>query len=314
MPAAATCPMMLGASNAHRRGVLVNAFQLGPVTISRVVEIGRSSYPTAMMLPDSTPTAIAAHLSWLKPDFFDEATGDIGSRIQTYVVRTPRHTILVDTGVGNDKHRAENVAWHRRQGTYLEDLAATGVTADQVDYVLCTHMHVDHVGWNTRLVNGRWVPTFPRATYIFVGEEWEFWKHESETGKDGSGCIDDSVLPIVRAGQAKLVESDYTVDEYLRFEPWHGHTPGHAAIRLQTPAGTAVFAGDLMHRVVQVAEPQWSSQFCYDPRLAAETRRAFVERHADSGVLVLAAHFPRPGYIVCERVSCRFVPAHGRRG
>ncbi len=139
----------------------MNAIQLGPVTISRVVEIGRSSYPTAMMLPDSTPAAIASHLSWLKPDFFDDVTGDIGSRIQTYIVRTPRHTMLVDTGVGNDKHRDENAAWHLRQGTFLADLAAAGVTPDGVDYVLCTHMHVDHVGWNTRLVDGRWVPTFP---------------------------------------------------------------------------------------------------------------------------------------------------------
>ncbi len=291
----------------------MNAIQLGPVTISRVVEIGRSSYPTAMMLPDSTPAAIASHLSWLKPDFFDDVTGDIGSRIQTYIVRTPQHTILVDTGVGNDKHRHENAAWHLRQGTYLADLAAAGVTPDGVDYVLCTHMHVDHVGWNTRLVDGRWVPTFPRATYIFVGEEWEFWQHESKTGKETWGCIDDSVFPIVSAGQAKLVESDYAVDEYLRFEPWRGHTPGHAAIRLQTPAGAVLFSGDLMHRVVQVAEPQWSSQFCYDPRLAADTRREFVDRHADSGVLILAAHFPRPGYIVREAGGCRFVRARGPR-
>jgi glyoxylase-like metal-dependent hydrolase (beta-lactamase superfamily II) len=287
----------------------MNAIALGPVTISRVVEIGRSSFPTAMMLPGSTPEAIAAHLSWLKPDFFDEATGDLGSRIQTYIVRTPAHTILVDTGVGNDKHRGENAAWHLRQGTYLDDLRAAGVTPDAVDYVLCTHMHVDHVGWNTRLVNGRWAPTFPRATYVFAGEEWEFWKHESATGKDPYGCIDDSVLPIVSSGQALLVDSDHAVDEYLRFEPWRGHTPGHAGIRLTTPAGEAVFSGDLMHRVVQVAEPQWSSQFCYDPDLAAHTRRDFVERHADSRVLILASHFPRPGYIVRAAGGCRFVPA-----
>ena len=292
----------------------MDTIQLGPVAISRVVEIGRSSYPTAMMLPDSTPAAIAAHLSWLKPDFFDEATGDIGSRIQTYLVRTPRHTILVDTGVGNDKQRHENAAWDRRQGTFLDDLAAAGVTPDSVDYVLCTHMHVDHVGWNTRLQHGRWVPTFPRARYLFVGAEWEFWKHEHEAGKEEWGCIEDSVLPIVSSGQATLVEADHVVDEYLRFEPWPGHTPGHAAIRLQTPAGTAVFSGDLMHRVVQVAEPQWSSQFCYDARLAADTRRSFVDGHADSGVLILAAHFPRPGYIVRDGRGCRFAPASGWRG
>jgi glyoxylase-like metal-dependent hydrolase (beta-lactamase superfamily II) len=287
----------------------MTTIQFGPVTISRVVEIGRSSYPTATMLPGSDPQKIAAHLVWIKPHFFDAATGDIGSRIQTFIVRTPKHTILVDTGVGNDKHREENPIWHLRQGGYLDDLQAVGVTPEQVDVVLCTHMHVDHVGWNTRLVDGRWVPTFPRAKYIFAGEEWEFWRHEAATGKEPFGCIDDSVVPIVSAGQAMLVNSDYAVDEYLRFEPTRGHTPGHSCIRLTTPAGEAVFSGDLMHRVVQVAEPQWSSQFCYDPAQAAETRRAFVEQQADSGVLILAAHFPRPGYIVREHGGHRFVSA-----
>jgi glyoxylase-like metal-dependent hydrolase (beta-lactamase superfamily II) len=287
----------------------MDAIQLGPVTISRVVEIGRSSFPTAMMLPGSDAGKIAAHLSWMRPHFFDEATGDIGSRIQTWVVRTPRHTILIDTGVGNDKQRAENPIWHLRRGTFLEDLKAAGVTPESVDYVLCTHMHIDHVGWNTRLVDGAWVPTFPRAKYVFVGEEWEFWRHEAETGKEPYGCIDDSVFPIVNAGQAVLVDIDYAVDEYLSFEPSRGHTPGHASIRLKTSAGEAVFSGDLMHRVVQVAEPQWSSMFCSDPAHAAATRRAFVERHADSGALILAAHFPLPGHIVSERGGHRFVPA-----
>ncbi len=287
----------------------MNTIQFGPVSVSRVVEIGRSSYPTAMMLPGSDAQTIAAHLSWIKPHFFDEATGDIGSRIQTWVVHTPQHTILVDTGVGNDKHREENPIWHLRQGAFLDELKSLGVEPEGVDYVLCTHMHVDHVGWNTRLVEGTWVPTFPRAKYVFVGEEWDFWRHEAETGKEPSGCIDDSVFPVVAAGQAVLVNTDYAVGEYLRFEPSRGHTPGHASVRLTTPAGEAVFSGDLMHRVVQVAEPQWSSQFCYDPAQAAVTRRAFVERHADSGVMILAAHFPRPGYVVRENGGHRFVPA-----
>ena len=276
----------------------MSPIQLGPVSIARVVEIGRSTYPTAQMLPDSSAEAIARHHGWLKPHFWDESTGDIGSRIQTFVVRTPRHTVLVDTGVGNGKARASNPVWNLREGSYLDDLAAAGVTPEQVDYVLCTHLHVDHVGWNTRLVNGHWVPTFPHAKYVMGGEEWQFWKHERDTGKEEWGCIDDSVLPIVAAGQAVLVDDDYAVDEYLRFEPSRGHTPGHLSLRLTTPAGTAVFSGDLMHRTVQVAEPQWSSQFCHDAAHAARTRKEFVERHADTGTLILPAHFPAPGYIV----------------
>jgi glyoxylase-like metal-dependent hydrolase (beta-lactamase superfamily II) len=287
----------------------MTAIQIGSVSIARVVEIPRSTYPTAQMLPDSTPEAIARHHGWLKPDFWDESTGDLGSRIQTYVVRTPRHTILIDTGVGNDKSRAHSALWNLRQGSYLDDLAAVGVRPEQVDYVLCTHLHVDHVGWNTRLVDGRWVPTFPRARYVMGGEEWQFWKYESESGREGDGCIADSVVPIVEAGQAVLVDDDYAVDEYLRFEPSRGHTPGHVCVRLTTPEGAAIFSGDLMHRTVQVAEPQWSSRFCHDMAQAAKTRREFVERHADSGVLILPSHFPHPGFIVRDGGGLRFTPA-----
>ena len=277
--------------------------KLGEVAITPVVEIGRSSFPTASMLPDSRADAVAAHYGWLKPHFFDEAVGDLASRIQTYLVKTPEHTIVIDTCVGNDKRREGSALWHMRAGGYLDDLAAAGVTPEQVDFVVCTHLHVDHVGWNTRFVDGRWVPTFPRARYIFVGEEWEYWRHEKDE------CIADSVLPVVEHGQVDLVQSDHALGRWLRFEPSPGHTPGHVSVRLETSAGHAVFSGDLMHRVVQVAEPQWSSIFCADPVRAASTRRDFVERYADSGVLVLAAHFNRPGYIVREGGGTRFAPA-----
>jgi glyoxylase-like metal-dependent hydrolase (beta-lactamase superfamily II) len=283
--------------------------RLGDVTISAVVELDRSSFPTASMLPDSTPAAIAAHHDWLKPDFWDPRVDDLAARIQTYVVRTPRHTVLIDTAVGNDKVRQGAPAWHRRRGTYLDDLRAVGVTPERVDVVICTHLHVDHVGWNTRLVDGRWVPTFPNARYVFAGEEWEFWKYESDAGNEASGYITDSVVPVVDAGQAVLVDSDHAIDEHLRLEPWPGHTPGHVGVRLRTGAGEAVFSGDLMHRTVQVAEPEWSSRFCHDPARASESRRLFIERHADSGTLILAGHFPLPGVIVRADGRCRFRPA-----
>ncbi|MBI3636875.1 MAG: MBL fold metallo-hydrolase [Candidatus Rokubacteria bacterium] len=276
---------------------------LGEVTLQSIVEIPRSTYPTVSMLPESTAEGVARHHGWLRPHFWDEATNDLGSRIQSWVVRTPQTTVLIDTCVGNDKDRSENALWHRRSGDYLADLASIGVAPERVDVVLCTHLHVDHVGWNTRLVDGTWVPTFPRATYVMPGEEWEYWRYEKDE------CIADSVVPIVEAGRATLVEANHVVDPWLRFEPAPGHTPGHVCVRLATKAGQAVFSGDLMHRVVQVAEPQWSSRFCYDGKQAAVTRRAFVERHADSGTLILAAHFPRPGYIVRENGGHRFQPA-----
>jgi glyoxylase-like metal-dependent hydrolase (beta-lactamase superfamily II) len=287
----------------------MTSLTLGEVRVTRVVEIGRSTFPTTSMLPESSPAAIARHHGWLKPDFWDVATDDLGSRIGTWIVRTPEHLVLIDTGVGNDKRRESNPVWHLRTGSFLDDLAAAGVTPEQVDLVVITHMHVDHVGWNTRLVDGRWVPTFPSARYVFAGEEWSFWRHEHARGGDEHGCIDDSVLPVVASGQADLVDATHVVDRWLRLEPSTGHTPGHVSVRLTTRAGDAVFSGDLMHRVVQVAEPQWSSRFCHDGAQAAKTRRDFVERHADSGTLILPAHFPRPGYIVRAGGGFRFTPA-----
>ncbi len=283
----------------------MTTMRLGDVDIIRVVEIPRSTYPTADMLPTSDASAIARHRAGWLGEFYDASTGDLGSRIQSYVVRTPNETVVIDTCVGNDKAR-QNPLWNMRRGTWLDDLRAAGVAPEDVDYVLCTHMHVDHVGWNTRKQNGGWTPTFPRATYVFVGQEWEFWNHERASGRDHDGCIDDSVLPIVDAGRARLVDATAAVGDHLRFEPTPGHTPGHACVRLTTRAGSAVFSGDLMHRVVQVAEPQWSSRFCYDGAQAAKTRRAFVEQHADSGTLVCAAHFPTPGYVVKADGGYRF--------
>jgi glyoxylase-like metal-dependent hydrolase (beta-lactamase superfamily II) len=281
----------------------MTAIALGEATISSLVEIDRSSFPTPSMLPESTAEGVARHFSWLKPHFFDERTGDIGSRIQSFIVRTPEHLVLIDTCVGNHKHREEVPAWHQRQSTWLDELRAAGAAPEDVDLVINTHLHVDHVGWNTRLIDGRWTPTFPNATYLFAGEEWEYWRQEKDT------CIADSVVPVVEEGRARLVDADYEIDPWLRFEPTPGHTPGHVCVRLTTRAGEAVFSGDLMHRVVQVAEPQWSSRFCYDGKRAATTRREFIDKHADTGTLILAAHFPRPGYIVRADGSYRFVPA-----
>jgi glyoxylase-like metal-dependent hydrolase (beta-lactamase superfamily II) len=286
----------------------MTALTLGEVSVTRVVEIGRSTFPTASMLPASTADAIARHHGWLKPDFWDAATDDLGSRIGTWIVRTPEHLVLIDTGVGNDKKRDGSPVWNMRQGNFLDELKAAGVSPEQVDAVVITHMHVDHVGWNTRLVGGRWVPTFPNARYVFGGEEWSFWKHENERGGDEYGCIDDSVLPVVAAGQAQLVSDTHVIDRWLSLEPSVGHTPGHVSVRLRTGAGDAVFSGDLMHRVVQVAEPQWSSRFCYDTAQAAKTRCEFVERYADSGTLILPSHFPRAGYIVRADGGFRFRP------
>ena len=281
---------------------------IGDVTVSKVVELDRSATPVGFMLPTSTPERIAAQRDWLGPELVDPVTGNHKATIHSFIVRTPWHTVVIDTCVGNDKPRHGVEPWHMRKGTYLQDLATAGVKPDDVDLVVCTHLHVDHVGWNTRLEGGRWVPTFPRATYIFARDEFEFWKQESVTGREEFGLIDDSVMPVVEAGKALLVASDHVIDDRLQFEPSPGHTPGHVNVRLRTKAGEAVFTGDMMHRPIQVAETDWNSRFCSDGALASKTRRAFVEKHADADVTILAAHFPVPGRIVAPGGRLRFKP------
>jgi len=286
----------------------MSALTIGDVTVARVVELDRSSFEIGAMLPESTPERIAAQRDWMGPELLDPVTGVHKACIQSYVLRTPWHTVVIDTCVGNDKPRNGVPAWYMRRGTYLSDLAAAGVKPEDVDMVICTHLHVDHVGWNTRLEGGRWVPTFPRARYVIVREEFEFWKREGETGREEFGLIDDSVMPVVEAGMADLVASDHVIDDRLRLEPAPGHTPAHVCVRLTTPAGQAIFTGDMMHRPIQVAEPEWNSRFCDDAALARKTRRGFLERHADADVIVLAAHFPVAGRIVAPGGRARFQP------
>src|SRR5262245_29272045 len=266
--------------------------RLGDVTIDRVIEIPRSTLPTTDMLPESRKEIIERHYSWLKPHFFDESVGDLGSRIQSYVVRTPRHTVIIDTGVGNDKPREENALWHRRQGTYLDDLVACGVTPEQVDFVLCTHLHIDHVGWNTRLQDGRWVPTFPNARYVFGKTEFDYWTEQH--AKASVPTFVDSVLPVVEAGRSELVGNDHELGDHVRVLPTPGHTPGHVAFAFGRGKDAAVVSGDLMHSPLQARYPELSFKPDVDQAQAATTRRNFMERYCDTDTLCCIAHFPSP--------------------
>jgi glyoxylase-like metal-dependent hydrolase (beta-lactamase superfamily II) len=268
---------------------------LGDITVSRVVEMEGPFLQPQQLLPESNPEVIKSHNHWLAPHFITP-DGTFVMSIHTYVIRTKHHTILVDTCVGNDKERSLFPDWSRMQGPYLQMMeSVAGIKPEQVDYVLCTHLHVDHVGWNTRLVNGKWVPTFPNAKYLFHKTEWEFWKGEHDAGRDaGDGSIADSVIPIVEAGKAVLVNGDHALDDQVWLEPTPGHTPGHVCVHVKGGDKEAIMTGDMMHHPVQFAEPQWSSGFCTDPKQSAATRRAFLERNCENGKLIMAAHFATP--------------------
>ena len=288
----------------------MHPLSLGRLSITAVIERAGPTRPT-WLLPDATPEALARHREWLAPHFLDEKDRFLQS-IHTFVVRTPELTALVDTCVGNDKDRGGRQPFHMMRTTFLEDLAAGGVTPESVDLVLCTHLHVDHVGWNTRLDNGRWIPTFPRARHLFGRREFEHWS--SEKDDDTRRIMADSVQPVLDAGLAQLVDMDHRISSELWLEPTPGHTPGHVSLRLRSGNADAVITGDLMHHPVQIAEPHWGSNFDTDVELARKTRRMFCERYADTAVTVLGTHFHHPtaGRIVRHGQTWRFTVAEGR--
>jgi glyoxylase-like metal-dependent hydrolase (beta-lactamase superfamily II) len=278
---------------------------LGRLRISAVVERAGPTRPT-WLLPDATPEAVERHREWLAPHFIDDE-GRFLQSIHAFVIQAPGFTALVDTCVGNDKDRGGRAPFHMMQTTFLDDLRSAGVAPESVDLVICTHLHVDHVGWNTRLDNGRWVPTFPRARHLFGRREWEHWS--SENTDDTKRIMADSVTPVLDAGLADLVAMDHRISSELWLEPTPGHTPGHVSVRLASDGAEAVITGDLMHCPVQVAEPDWGSHFDSDQEQARKTRRAFCERYADTAVAVLGTHFHHPtaGRIVRHGSTWRFV-------
>jgi glyoxylase-like metal-dependent hydrolase (beta-lactamase superfamily II) len=273
----------------------IPSLRLGRWQIDATVELAAVPMPFAEFLPASRPELIAAEASWLWPDCADESLrcGILG--FHTWVLRDGRHTVLVDTCMGNDKDRGGHPAFHRLKTGWMQGLRALGVEPAAVDYVMCTHMHADHLGWNTRLDNGEWVPTFPKARYVFARREFEHrqraWQADASTGH---GVFADSVLPVMQRGQVLLVEGDHDLDGLLKLEPAPGHTPGNVVMHLAEPEGRAVLSGDVIHHPIQVKYPEWSAAFCEDPVMSADCRRRFVERHADSGTLILPAHFPAP--------------------
>ena len=269
-------------------------FQFGDVRIDRIVEGEYGLLPILDFIPSLTPELLAENRSWLQPRALDAADLMVLC-FQSYVVRTPHHTILVDSCVGNDKQRPRP-AWNMKtDGAYMSALRAAGLSVDDIDIVMCTHLHVDHVGWNTRLQDGRWVPTFPRARYMFSEREFAFWSQENDKAPVPSFV--DSVLPIVEAGRHQFVGSAFEVDDHVRLLPTPGHTPDHFAVSIGRGRDDAVITGDLIHSPLQARYPELSVRVDFDQAQARATRRAFLERYCDTPTVCCTAHFPSPSLV-----------------
>lgn len=278
----------------------MNTFQLGDFTITRVVESEEYLLTPEETFPSYARDLFEAHRDWLIPRHYDPDQNMLFINNQSYLVRTPDRTILVDGCGGNDKDRNRPYFDHADR-PWLARLAEAGVKPEDIDTVVCTHMHVDHVGWYTSLRDGKWEPTCPNADYLFAGVEWDHWDRLSrDTGLPRTGdYIADSVRPVVDAGKARFVETDHVLADGMRLEHLPGHTPGQVALRLSSGGREAILCGDVIHHAVQCVLPDWSTNFCTDRDQAEETRKAFFEKYADSGVLIFTAHFPPPtgGYL-----------------
>jgi glyoxylase-like metal-dependent hydrolase (beta-lactamase superfamily II) len=282
----------------------IRHWQIGDVQVTRLVEVNAHEDPFTMLSVECEPD-MAKHYPWLAPNF---ATPDGRMKIsfQAFALKTPQKTIIVDTCVGEGRVREYDV-FTNMQSDYLDDLVAAGYDPDAVDVVLCTHLHFDHVGWNTRRENGRWVPTFPRARYLFGKGEYEHWQAERAAGAGHMEHFADAIDPVVEAGLVNLIAPEYTVCPQVSLFPTPGHTPGHVSVLIRSRGAEAVITGDLMHHPIQLARPDLPVNADGDKGEGVATRRAFCERFANRDVTVIGSHFcePTAGRIVSDDVNWR---------
>jgi glyoxylase-like metal-dependent hydrolase (beta-lactamase superfamily II) len=288
--------------------------QIGAATITRIEESYEPNFEARTFFPDWRDEIVAEHLHWMAPDHFEPATGWIKLSVHSWLIEIGGRTILIDTCIGNHKPRPARPKWHQLNTPYLDRLKAAGVRPEQVDMVMCTHLHVDHVGWNTRLDNGRWVPTFPNARYVFSKADYDHFRaidSDPQTGPASHGSFRDSVLPVVEAGLAQMVEGTQAIEEFLAVEPAPGHTPGHVVIKLASQSRQAFFCGDAIHHALQVYHPTWNSFACLDQEAARRTRRKLLEDCAGSGALLMPQHFGAPHLCHVEADGDGFRPRFG---
>lgn len=271
--------------------------RIGDFEIHRLTEFEGAFIAPDHFFPDYDPAVLQANPDMQGPRLIDPATGKLVFSFHCFVIKTGRHTILIDACLGNDKERPTRPQFHRMRSPFLADLARAGVQPEQIDFVMCTHLHWDHVGWNTRLADGRWVPTFPNARYVMARREFEHWQAahgKSTEDTPHKRAFEDSVLPVVRTGQSLLVDDDYAMEDGLWFESAPGHTPGNVVIHARSKDDRSVFLGDVIHHQFQLMQPQWSTLACSDREQSYATRMRLIEEHAEAGTRLLPGHFPSP--------------------
>jgi glyoxylase-like metal-dependent hydrolase (beta-lactamase superfamily II) len=285
--------------------------KIGNATIHRIVEQEGPFFDALPFFPTMTKEFLDENRGWLKPRFLD-ANDKLILCIQSYVVQTPHHTIMIDTCVGNHKPRPTRSFWNMMNSDrYEKNLAASGLSVNDIDFVMCTHLHGDHVGWNTRLENGRWVPTFPKARYVFADRELAYWTKRQQDDPAACPWIVDSVLPIVAANRADIVKSAHAFNDLVTLIPTPGHTIDHYSVRVGRPGADAIVTGDMIHSPLQARFPELGMMADYDSKQAGQSRRSLFGQVCDTSTLMCMAHFPSPstGRIVRHKEAFDFIDA-----
>lgn len=277
-------------------------YSIGDLRLDRIDELTVPAVDPWKMLPELPPDAIERNLDWMVPYFYDTATEQLIFSLHGWVVRTERHTILIEACGGNHKNRPDYPRAHQLNTPWLERLKAVDVAPEEIDYVFCSHLHVDHIGWFTQLVDGRWVPTFPNAKHLIARREYENWDPKTRTLPPAiyqGDCFEDSVVPVVEAGLAVFVEDGHQIDDSLTIEASYGHTLGHCNARASSRGETGIFCGDVMHSPIEMPYPRVNTYACEDLDAAPETRIKLLEEAAEYRHALLPAHFPAP-FAICR--------------
>jgi glyoxylase-like metal-dependent hydrolase (beta-lactamase superfamily II) len=275
----------------------MTVFAVGQARIARVEETYGPTFRPGDIFPDWSNATLAEHGHWLAPNHYDAASGLLKLSVHSWLLQIGKQKILIDTCCGNHKVKPARPFWHMLDLPFLERLAAAGARPDEIDFVMCTHLHHDHVGWNTQLRDGRWVPTFPNARYVFSRPDFEYYRildADPEKGPAESGTFRECVLPIVEAGRADLVSGPHRLNEYLEILPAPGHSAGHVVFKLESDGQCAIFIGDVFHHLLQVYYPHWNFPKNSDVDQARASRRRVLEQCASTGALVLPGHVGAP--------------------
>ncbi|MFK7763807.1 MAG: MBL fold metallo-hydrolase [Roseobacter sp.] len=262
--------------------------KIGDVEVWRILEI-QAPFMTPEELYPNAGVDVGAIVEAHVPGGLCSGSGRLILPIQGFLLKTPSHNILVDSCVGNDKTAPNDPNWHQRSDTrFIAALTAAGMDVSDIDYVLCTHLHIDHVGWNTRLEDGRWVPTFPNARYLMPAADEEVQRVRK------SNLYAESVLPVIEAGQVELVEAGHMLGDHVTLVPTPGHTPGHVSVMVKSGEREALITGDALHSTVQCWHPEWHFKYDADAETAVRSRRALLEKAAETDCIVLGSHFALP--------------------